>query len=220
MPDLTTKPRQSTGGAYPSRGKWYARVTVAPRTRESVLLPWARPEDEAPAHDRARALQGHGLSPARGGRRVVDSKGARARRPGRRGEARRARSRRRGHRRRQDCQEVGRQGDDVRRLRHAMGPRRSSLPCTPTTSRASARRTRIPATCSATFSRSSAPSRLPMSSSKTTSASWPRFPSVVFARSAVALARVGRTKRSAPVIPANASPSPPRGGTSRSACAA
>lgn len=51
------KPRRAEGGAYPSRGKWYARVTVAPNKREGVLLPWARPEDEAPAQDRGRALQ-------------------------------------------------------------------------------------------------------------------------------------------------------------------
>jgi hypothetical protein len=52
------KPRHAEGGAYSSRGRWYARVTTAPNKREGVLLPWARPEDEAPAHDRARALQG------------------------------------------------------------------------------------------------------------------------------------------------------------------
>lgn len=38
-----TKPRHAEGGAYCSRGRWYARVIVAPRKRESVLLSWARP---------------------------------------------------------------------------------------------------------------------------------------------------------------------------------
>src|SRR5260370_41395526 len=53
-----TKIRSSAGGAYSSRGRWYARVTVAPQKRVGVLLPWARPEDEALVHDRVRALQG------------------------------------------------------------------------------------------------------------------------------------------------------------------
>jgi hypothetical protein len=52
------KPRHAEGGAYVSRGTWYARVTMAQGKRVGVLLPWARPEDEAPAQDRARALQG------------------------------------------------------------------------------------------------------------------------------------------------------------------
>jgi hypothetical protein len=57
MPTPTTKPRRAEGGAYASRGCWYARVTVAPGKRTGVLLPWAGPDDQGPANERARALQ-------------------------------------------------------------------------------------------------------------------------------------------------------------------
>ncbi len=40
---MMEKPRHAEGGAYQSRGRWYARVTVAPQKRVGVLLPWAGP---------------------------------------------------------------------------------------------------------------------------------------------------------------------------------
>jgi integrase len=49
------KMRESTGGAYESRGKFFARVTVAPQKREGVLLPWCTSLDAAKA--RAVPLQ-------------------------------------------------------------------------------------------------------------------------------------------------------------------
>lgn len=44
-----TKLRSSRGGAYESRGKFFARVTAAPQKRLSVLLPWATTLDAADA---------------------------------------------------------------------------------------------------------------------------------------------------------------------------
>jgi site-specific recombinase XerC len=49
-----TKLRNATGGAYCSRGRWFARITIAAQKRQSVLLPWA---DEALANARAQILQ-------------------------------------------------------------------------------------------------------------------------------------------------------------------
>jgi integrase len=50
-----TKIRESQGGAYESRGKFYARVTVAPQDRRSALLPWCASLDAAQA--RANVVQ-------------------------------------------------------------------------------------------------------------------------------------------------------------------
>ncbi len=47
--------RESKGFAYESRGKFYARVTVAPQEREEVALPWCVSLDVA--RERAHALQ-------------------------------------------------------------------------------------------------------------------------------------------------------------------
>lgn len=49
------KIRESAGGAYESRGKLFARVTVAPQKRLSVLLPWAT--ELAAADARAKWIQ-------------------------------------------------------------------------------------------------------------------------------------------------------------------
>ena len=51
----TTKLRASQGGAFESRGKFFARVTTAPQTREAILLPWCTELDAAKA--RAGAMQ-------------------------------------------------------------------------------------------------------------------------------------------------------------------
>ena len=48
---------ESTGGAYESRGKWFARVSVAPKQRKSVLLPSITSEGDA----RVRASSMNGL---------------------------------------------------------------------------------------------------------------------------------------------------------------
>ena len=53
---ITTKMREATGGAYESRGKFYARVTMAAQDRRGVLLPWCATLDAAKV--RAVALQG------------------------------------------------------------------------------------------------------------------------------------------------------------------
>jgi integrase len=50
------KIRSSNGFAYASRGKFYARVTVAPQRRQEVSLSWAASLDLA--QERAHALQG------------------------------------------------------------------------------------------------------------------------------------------------------------------
>jgi integrase len=47
--------RKSVGGAYESRGKFHARITVAAQRRRSVLLPWCSSMPDAEA--RARVLQ-------------------------------------------------------------------------------------------------------------------------------------------------------------------
>jgi integrase len=52
---MAPKLRQSTGGAYESRGKFYMRVTVAAQRRASELLPWCM--TLADAHARANTVQ-------------------------------------------------------------------------------------------------------------------------------------------------------------------
>ena len=49
------KLRDSQGGAYESRGRYYARVTVAAQDRRGALLPWCTSLDVALV--RARAIQ-------------------------------------------------------------------------------------------------------------------------------------------------------------------
>lgn len=50
-----TKIHASNGFAYESRGRFYARVTVAPQDREDVSLPWCTALDAA--NERAHVLQ-------------------------------------------------------------------------------------------------------------------------------------------------------------------
>lgn len=49
------KVRDSRGGAFASRGRFYMRVTVAPQKRPAKLLPWATTHEEA--QERARVTQ-------------------------------------------------------------------------------------------------------------------------------------------------------------------
>jgi integrase len=51
-----TKIRDATGGAFQSRGKFYARVTIAPQKQSAVLLPWCTTLDDAKG-------RGHALQP-------------------------------------------------------------------------------------------------------------------------------------------------------------
>jgi integrase len=55
MSERTTRARESTGGAFESRGRFYMRVTTATKQRPAKLLPWCKSLDDAEA--RAQAVQ-------------------------------------------------------------------------------------------------------------------------------------------------------------------
>ena len=48
------KPRASQGGAYERRGRFYARVTVAPQRRDDKLLPWCTSREDADARAKVK----------------------------------------------------------------------------------------------------------------------------------------------------------------------
>lgn len=70
-PSATPRLRVSRGGAYKSRGKFFARVTVSAQKREAVVLPWCtsladakkRAEDIQALVNRLRAIGQDGLVP-------------------------------------------------------------------------------------------------------------------------------------------------------------